>query len=323
MKEFRVGSAVARPGARTTGELILGHHPDRPITSPVTIVTGTEPGPVLWVQGCVHGPEVGGPVSLLRFLDELSPATTRGAVVAVMLASPTSFRAYSRNAPIDGENLNRVFPGDAAGAHSRQTAHVLFETALGVADAMVDLHSGGDRSVVPFYALYWNDGSPAAQRSGELARAAGTPDIWASTDSWLNGAMFTNFTRRGKPALIIECGGGAQVRETDIVHFRSALRGICRAMGILAGPAPSQATYRVMDRALLVYSTRGGLFEPAVGPGDVVEMGQSLGRIRDLYGAIVEDVTAPSGPGWIGSIRRAHMPVYSGDQIAELIHIIG
>jgi predicted deacylase len=321
-KEVRVGSAVGKPGERTTGELVLGHMPDRPISSPVTIVQGTAEGPVLWAQGCVHGPEIGGPASLLRFLDALDPRAMRGTFVAVMLASPTSFRGYSRNSPVDGENLNRVFPGDLAGPHSRQNAALLFEAALGTADALVDLHSGGDRSVVPFYALYWNDGSEASKRAGELARACGTPDIWASTDPWLRGAMFTHLTRRGIPSLIVECGGGAQLPEEHIRSYVTALRGVAQALGILPGEPPRQERYSVMDNALLVYSKRGGLFEPAVGPGERVDKGQLLGTLRDLYGATAEEVRAPSGPGWIGSIRRAWMPVHSGDQIAEVIHYV-
>jgi predicted deacylase len=218
--------------------------------------------------------------------------------------------------------MNRLFPGDARGAHSRQSAAILFETALGAADAVVDLHSGGDRNIVPFYALYWNDGSPASKRSGELARAAGTPDIWASTDGWLKGAMFTQLTQRGMPALIVECGGGAQLKDAHIASYLSALRGISQAMGIVPGAPPRQERYRVMDHALLVHSRRGGLFEQAVRPGEIVEKGQLLGTIRDLYGGIAEEVRSPSGPGWIGSIRRPWMPVYSGDQIAEVIHLL-
>jgi uncharacterized protein len=321
-KEIRVGSAVAARGQRTTGELVLGHQPDRAIASPVTIVQGTEPGPTLWVQGAIHGPEVGGPVSLLRFLDELDAKAMKGTFIAVMLANPASFRAYSRNTPIDGENMNRLFPGDRNGAHSRQSAAILFETALGVADAVVDLHSGGDRNIVPFYALYWNDGSEASKRSGELARAAGTPDIWASTDGWLKGAMFTQLTRRGTPSLIVECGGGAQLTEEHIASYLSSLRGISQAMGIIPGTPSRQARYRVMDHALLVHSRRGGLFDQAVRPGEVVEKGQLLGTIRDLHGSVAEEVRSPSGPGWIGSIRRPWMPVYSGDQIAEVIHLL-
>ena len=321
-KPLSVGSARAIRGKRTTGRLALGSYPDGTIDSPVIIASGGKPGPTLWIQGCVHGPEVGGPVAMLRFLDGLKLSALSGTIVAVMTANPTAFRSSSRNTPHDGENLNRVFPGAANGPHSRQTAHILMRAALNTADAVLDLHSGGDRSIVPFYALYWNDGSPTAKESARLARAAGTPDIWMSTDTWLDGAMFTNLTRASIPALIIECGGGGQVREEYIDQYVSAMRGVAKALGILPGRAPRQRKYRTMDNALLVYSRGGGLFEPSVAAGDIVAKGQELGCIRDLFGKVVEKVKSPSGPAYIASMRRAYMPIFSGDQIAETIDII-
>ncbi|MGQ0663382.1 MAG: succinylglutamate desuccinylase/aspartoacylase family protein [Pseudomonadota bacterium] len=321
-KSIKVGTASAKRGERTTGHLTLGHYPDAPISSPVIIAAGSEDGPTLWVQGCVHGPEVGGPVGILRFFASLDLNQVKGTVVAVMLANPLAFRALARNTPYDGENLNRVFPGGAADGHTRQIAGTLLRTALKTADAMLDLHSGGDRSIVPFYALYWNDGSPTSAEAARLARAAGTPDIWASTDGWLKGAMFTNLTRRGVPALIVECGGGAQVPDSHIDNYASAIAGVATAMGILAGEPPRQANYRVADNALLVYNTRGGMFVPAVEAGAVVKEGDELGRIMDLFGNIVETVRSPVGPGWIASIRRRYMPLHSGEQVAEVIGIL-
>ncbi|WP_085884256.1 succinylglutamate desuccinylase/aspartoacylase domain-containing protein [Oceanibacterium hippocampi] len=317
-----VGTAKAEPGKITRGELLLGHFPDSPITSPVMIACGAKPGPVLWAQGCIHGPEIGGPVALQRVLNGIDLTTMSGTIVAVMLANPNGFREYSRNTPLDGENLNRIFPGAPAGPHSQQTAHYLFEAASAVADAMLDLHSGGDRSLVPFYALYRNDGSAAARKSHELAEAAGTPDIWASTDGWLKGAMFTNMTARGIPSLIIECGGGGGLPEAHVKSFETAITGIATALGILPGKAPRQGSYRVMDNALLVYSKLGGFFEPAVEAGEVVDEGQALGRLLNPYGDVIETVTSPIGRGWIGSIRKRYMPVYSGDQIAEVIAVL-
>ena len=321
-KKIQVGTAVAEPGKITRGELLLGHFPDAPITSPVMIACGKEPGPVLWIQGCVHGPEIGGPVAMQRVLGGLDASTLKGTIVCVMLANPNAFRGYSRNTPLDGENLNRIFPGSPSGAHSQQTAHYLFEAAESVADAFLDLHSGGDRSIVPFYALYRNDGSDASKRARELAEAAGTPDIWASTDSWLTGAMFTNLTARGIPSLIIECGGGGQLSDSDVEKFETAITGIGRALGIIPGDAPRQQKYRVMDNALLVYSQKGGFFLPAVETGAVVREGQELGRIFNPYGDVIETVTSPMGPAWIGSMRKRYMPVYSGDQIAEVIGVL-
>ncbi|MBM3567391.1 MAG: hypothetical protein FJX46_01400 [Alphaproteobacteria bacterium] len=321
-RNFRIGSALARPGKRVEGELVLGHYPDAPIATKVTIVSGTRPGPVLWVQGCIHGPEVGGVVAMLRLLERLDPRRMRGSIACIMLANPTAFRGYSRNTPVDTTNLNRVFPGAADGTHSQQNAHVLIETAASVADAVLDLHSGGDRSRVPYYGLYWAENSDASREAGRLARACGTRDIWASIDDWLGGAMFTVLTKRGIPSLIVECGGGGQVPEAHVANFVAAMTGVAQSMGILPGRPKRFARYRVFDESALIYSRKGGLFRPLVEPGDIVEKGHVLGEIVDLSGKVVERPRASIGPSYIASIRRPWMPVYSGDQIAECNRVI-
>ena len=316
-----VGTAKMVPGERTRGELVLGHYPDSPIVAPVNIVCGEKKGPTLWIQGCIHGGEVGGPVSMLRFLDSLDLKTMKGSIVAVMIANPTAFRANGRNTPFDGENMNRVFPGSAKGPHTQQAANTLLTTTKRVADAMLDLHSGGDRTTVPFYAIFRKENTPTSRAAEKLARAAGTPDIWASTDDWLRGAMFTRLTGDGIPALIVECGGGSTVTESDLKNFLAAMQGVSQALGILPGAPPTRKKYRIVDQGLLVYSKKGGLFRPSVKPGAVVKKNQILGRLMDLYGGVAEVVRSPAGPGWISSIRRSYMPVYSGDQIAEVIRI--
>jgi uncharacterized protein len=277
---------------------------------------------VLWVQGCIHGTEVGGTLGISRFLRGLDLSRVRGAIVGVMLANPNGFRQYSRSTPLDGENLNRVFPGARGGPHSHQAAATLLDTAQRVADAVLDLHSGGDRSEVPFYALYRDDGSAASREAERLARAAGTPDLWGSTDAWLGGAMFTHATRLGIPGLIVECGGGAQVPDAHVDSFVAALRGIAQAMGIVPGEPPQQPRYRRMDKAALVYTRAGGFFVPSVGCGEVVSKDQELARIVDVYGDVVETIRSPLGPGWIGAIRRRHMPVYSGDMVFEVMNVV-
>lgn len=319
---LKLGSAVARRGELVRGALELAQYPDAAIVSPVMIAAGALDGPVLWVQGCVHGTEVGGSVALARFLRGLPLKEMRGTIVAVLLANPSAFRAFDRNTPLDGENLNRVFPGAAAAGHTAQMADCLMQRALAMADAVIDLHSGGDRSIVPFYALYRDDGSKASRAAARLAHSAATPDVWGSKDAWLGGAMISQLTARGIPGLIIECGGGAQVPQAHLDHFEAALRGVSQALGIVPGAPPVQPAYRHMDTAELVHSTQGGLFVPEVQAGECVSAGQVLGRILNLYGDVVETITSPIGSGWIGAIRRRYMPVYSGDMIAEVMNIV-
>ncbi len=316
MARLKVGTALARAGAWTTGTLTLGHYPDGPITTPVNILSGRQPGKVLWVQAAIHGAECGGALGLLKLMKRIDRTRMRGAIVGIMAANPTAFRALERNTPYDGENMNRLFERPSRTSQSRQAAAILMETAWSTADAMMDLHSGGIQEVVPFYALYWEDGSPASQESARLARAAATPHIWRSTDAWLGGAMYTNFTKRGKPALIIECGSGGDLKERDVDNFANAIEGVARALGILPGRAPAQKRYRYLGSCDLVYNQRGGYFLPAVAPGATVVKKQVLGRVMDAHGKLVEEIRAPA-PSFIAAIVRDNRAIHSGTMVAE------
>lgn len=321
-RSFSVGTAKARPGQWTKGTLRLGDYPDAAITAPVNILCGARPGPVLWVQCAIHGTEIGGAIGLLRLFARLKPAAMSGSIVGIMATNPGAFRGYARNTPLDGENLNRLFPGNAAGPHSHQTADILFRTAWRVADAMMDLHSGGDEAEVPFYGLYFEDGSPASAEAKRLAESVGSEVIWASRDAWLGGAAFVNFTRKGKPGLIVECGGAGAVPEAHIDSFAGAIEGVAKAMGIVPGRPPRQKRYRRVGNCELVFNRRGGYFLPAVQAGDVVKKGQRLARVMDPHGGIVEEVVSPNGPAYVAAIVRPYLPVYSGAMVAETIDVL-
>src|SRR5258708_21816754 len=108
MARLKVGTAGARAGAWTTGTLTLGHYPDGPITTPVNILSGRQPGKVLWVQAAIHGAECGGTLGLLKLMKRIDPARMRGAIVGIMAANPTAFRALQRTTAYDGRDMNRL-----------------------------------------------------------------------------------------------------------------------------------------------------------------------------------------------------------------------
>jgi uncharacterized protein len=73
---IRVGTAEAAGVGVTRGELRVGDTPDgEAVTIPVAIVRGAGEGPVLWINGCVHGDEYCGAFiihEMLRTLDATS-----------------------------------------------------------------------------------------------------------------------------------------------------------------------------------------------------------------------------------------------------------
>jgi uncharacterized protein len=314
-----IGTAKPAKGEISRGHVELASYPDGPVLSPVLIAQGERDGPTLWLQACIHGPEVVGPLSIQRFLKGLDLKQLSGRIICLMLANPLGFRGYNRLTPQDGFNLNRVFPGDPGGHTSYQLAHRLLELSLAHSDAMLDLHSGGDLTITCHYTLFHNNGTAEGKESERMARATGSPNIWNSLEEGLSGCHFTAYTKAGKPSLIVESGGGARVWPEDLDRLTLAIVNVCKARGMLPGEPAVPKRFRLGGDAIHHKATHGGLFIPHVGPGDDVVKGQHLADIVNLFGDVVEKVHCPVDKAWVGSIRRPHMPIYNGDQVFELV----
>ena len=300
---MRLGTAQAEAGKIARGAVELGHYPDGPITSPVMIATGASDGPTLWVQAGIHGPEVVGQLSIARFLKSIDLKSLRGRIVALMVANPLGFRGYNRLTPQDGMNLNRVFPGKVDGTVSEQLAHRLLELALANGDVILDLHSGGDLTITPFYVIYRSGEGEASSRAAQLSTCVGSRFQWGSNEDWMNGSALTHYAKGGKPALIVESGGGGRVVDEDLANMNLALNGVCRALGMLPGTPPraNKDEVRYGGNAVHLKSQHGGFWHALVRPGDDVVQGQPLGHVLDIWGDVVDTTTCIFPRAWIGS----------------------
>jgi len=64
-----------------------------------------------------------------------------------------------------------------------------------------------------------------------------------------------------------------------------------------------------------IYSKRGGFFISNVKAGDLVQQGQVLGAIKNLYGEILEEVVVPTD----GIVHMVTSPaIYEGDVVYEI-----
>src|SRR5262245_34685253 len=78
---------------------------------PITVVRAG-PGPLVLFTGGNHGDEYEGQIALLKLARELEPTDlVRGGVIIMPMINPPAVDAGTRTSPIDGKNLNRVFPG--------------------------------------------------------------------------------------------------------------------------------------------------------------------------------------------------------------------
>jgi predicted deacylase len=319
---MRFGTAEAAPGELAKGVIEIGQDPILPMLSPVLLANGATPGPRLYIQCLIHGGENVGPIAAARFLRGLDLKALKGSVAVLLCANPLGQRQHSRLIPQDGTNLNRIFPGKADGSVGEQIAHRLLALAgTEGGDAVLDLHSGGELTITAFYVIHdAKEKGPAQLAAQDLAAKVGSRFQWGASEDWMEGTFLTNVTRRhGKPALIIESGGGARVREEDLANFSTALHGAARALGMIPGDPPTAENIRYGGNAVHVKCTRGGYWNPAVAPGDDMTAGRLMGEMLDMYGEVVEQIRCPAREAWVGSIRRPWMPLHAGDQVVEVV----
>jgi predicted deacylase len=317
MQDITIGNVRSKKGEVVKGAVQLGEYPDGPVLAPLMIATGMHDGPTIWLQGAIHGPEFAGPMAIASLLNELDLASFSGRIVGLLVANPLGFRALSRLTPQDGMNANREFPGSARGTVTEQLTHKLFSLAFEFGDIFVDLHAGLDAVLSPLYSIYHRDDSEASRKSAELSACVGSDIQWANREAYLQGAAFTQFTKAGKPALIIECSVGN--RRDDHEQLLMALRNILKHLEMLPGKPVMVGKARGSGKCYHPVTTRGGFWRPSVGLGEQVRKNQKLGEIVDIYGAVVEEFTSPFESGWIGYVFAYHLPVYAGEALIELV----
>ncbi len=289
-----------------------------PLSLPAMLVKGESPGPTLLAVAGVHGNEYEGMEAIRTVFAALDPAVLRGTFFAIPVANPLAYAARARATPatFDGLNLARVFPGSATGALTRRLAHhllALVERHVSPDDLFIDFHSGSEdvafATLVGFRDIY----SPARQRSEEAARHFGIPLLWRIPDS--AGPFNAETARRGIPTIGTETTGRAGFDPAGYQAFVTGLHNLLAFLGITSDQFPARSANPARS-TVDVIAREGGFFRPAVGLHDEVRAGAVLGTIVDIWGSILEEITAPvSGAIWA---CRATPAVRPGEMIAMI-----
>jgi hypothetical protein len=284
---FQIGSASAAPGERAFGVVDVALRTDgSPISIPILLVHGAQPGPTLCLSAGMHADEIAGIEAATRLGRELDPAELSGTLVSVPIVNHPSFDSATRTGYIDHINLNRAFPGAASGPITAVIAHVFLNEVVKKCDALVDLHGSGSGQINEvviaqggYEDLVW-----------DMALATGFDLVWLG-GPW-GGTGRISALQSGIPAITVEAGGKQELIEADVQIHMQAVKSVMRHLGILAGEPELAETYRTMAGGS-IYGERGGFFHPMSEPGEMVAADQIVGIINDLHGHRVEEIRSP------------------------------
>ncbi len=292
---------------------------------PITVVRGGDGPTVLLIAGN-HGDEYEGQITLARLIRDLDPGEIQGRAIVLPACNLPAALAGTRCSPIDGGNLNRSFPGDPDGGPTAAIAHYIETVLMRMADAVVDLHSGGKTlDYTPSALVRRRKGDdPIFERKLAALKAFRAPIGYMVFDAREDRTATAAADRNGVVAVGTELGGAGTVTLETLKVARRGVRNMLAHFGLTEAPpagedaGPEPRLMEVKGSEYYVHSPCRGLFEPAFELGDEVGAGQTAGHVH-----FIDDPAAPpvevrfEGDGLV-ICKRPILQVERGDCLAHL-----
>lgn len=261
------------------------------IPIPVGVING-RPGPTALLVAGNHGDEWEGQIALTELFQALDPAQVHGRIIFLTALNLPASLASTRTSPLDGGNLNRLFPGRTDGSATEEIAHYVATALIPLADVVCDLHSGGSSLMyLPCTLARYADDPARLARTVAALRAFGAPHAYLQGGAEGQGGGRTLGAvaeAHGILKIGTELGGGGTVTPAALNIARQGLRGLLAHIGLLdalaeptgqARPTPTRIV-RIGEAENWTYAPVAGVFEPLALPGEDVTAGQPAARLH-------------------------------------------
>lgn len=314
-ENFEIAGRSIPPGRRATVALPMTNMPDHtPVALLVHVVHGTRPGPVLFVSAAIHGDEVIGVEIVRRLLRHPAMNSIAGTLLAVPIVNAFGFLSHSRYLP-DRRDLNRSFPGSAAGSLASRLAYTFRVEVMARCTYGIDLHSAAiHRANLPQIRV--SPGQPEALR---LAQAFAAPVTL--TSRMRDGSLRATASAAGVTVLLFEAGEGLRVDEASVRIGVAGILRVMAAVGMLAASAAPRSRTATLhcQRSEWLRAPGAGLITLLADVGDRVAAGSLLATISDPFGETEVELLSPKAGILVG---RAHLPlVNEGDALFHLAEL--
>lgn len=324
MEKIKIGDLQAEQGAKEFGFLKVGQTSTSSIDLPIMIINGLKEGPTLALTAGIHGCEYSGIEAAIRIFNFIDAKKLSGAIIVAPVVNTPAFQARTPYVcPIDGVNLNRIFPGDPTGSISYKIAHAVFDNVVSKANFLIDLHGADLPEELPplGLTLLKNVGNEKVdQMSENLANLFNAGYILVSK---IKGTCIGEAAKIGIPAVGPEAGGGAagKIEEWAVTFYTKGILNAMKYMKMIEGTLEKTRTQEKIVGVYTIRTKLGGIFYPKKKAGNKVSKGEIIGEVKNLRGSVIEEITASiSG---IVLIRMTYVTVNSSDVVMMLGELEG
>jgi N2-acetyl-L-2,4-diaminobutanoate deacetylase len=291
---------------------------------PVSIIKNGS-GPTALLTGANHGDEYEGPIALVDLAATLKAEEVAGRVIIVPYMNYPAFKNGTRLSPIDGANLNRIFPGRPDGTVSEKIVDYFTRTLLPMADVVLDFHSGGRTlDFVPFAATHVLPDKEQEARCVAARDAFSAPYSMAMLEIDAVGMYDTAAEEMGKTFVTTELGGGGTATAQSIAIAKRGVRNVLKHAGVLEGQVERRPSVQLEMPASECFSfaETEGLVEFAVDLGEPVRTGDLLAKVYPIGRLGRQPVEYRSRLDGILAARHAAGLATEGDCLAVIATVL-
>jgi hypothetical protein len=303
MQNFKICKTFVEKGKKKFLSVTIAQRSVSEIKIPVTVINGTEDGPLLGIVAGEHGCEYPGILSAAKLSREISPKKLSGGVVILPVVNIPSFENRSMWVnPIDQDRLWDKYPGKLDGTMSQIMVYNVFNEIILKCDYVLQLHSGDLNEALYPHIIFRKTGKQKTdQIINDLVSLFDMQYALEYHEQEGNGTLMVEASKRDIPTIVLEAGQKGLLEENDVNLFYNGIINVMKYLKMINGK-PKFYKPTILKGAVDILSKHGGILYSHVKLGSIVKKGDLLGEIWNVRGEVLEQLRAP-----IDGVALAHV----------------
>ena len=224
---------------------------------------------ILIVAG-MHGDEVCSVAISFELIERLKSSSIRGVVKIIPIVNEWSLKLKVHNNPIDGLDINRLFPGSIEGSVSERIANRVWKYVT-ECNYVLELHC--DKNSIPYILTYRIEEDFIKDFVSKI------PIEIIVVSNEVRGQLFIEAVANGVSAASIAFAGSIEYDLNDIHSYTNIILDTLANLGFIKRKEKI-VSQKIYPKYLVIRADREGLLEVDKMPGNDVGEQEVIGRIN-------------------------------------------
>lgn len=286
-KSFEICGGDVKPSSQTLLQLKISEfYSGNPAAIPVIVTHGKYQGPKMFLTGAIHGDELNGTEIIRKFNSQINPEELCGTIVALPVVNLFGFYTFSRVMP-DGRDLDKFFPGNEKGSPASRISNIIFKEIILKCDFGVDFHTPRAKRIE----IAHIETDFENEECVKLAKDFGASIVMNSNGS--EKSLQYESTKANIPTIVFSGGEVIKIKKNITNAGVKGIQNILMSNNMIPGDFVKPRFSLNVKKNRSILSSRGGMLETTVDPGDLVYEGEEVGIVSNPFGKEVERITSP------------------------------